>query len=598
MDVSIVVITHDKLPSLRGVLAGLEWLDFPRHRFEVVVVDDGSKNETALFLDEFRPPYAFQVVHRPQGGVAAARNSGCAVARGTLLVMLDGDCLVHPETISRLWETHQLLPDRLLLSAIPHVAVARVPEVLAALERGEREVFDRLPDFAPDDREYLLEELIRRMLGSGIDRFAVPWVAAQGCSVSFSRALFERIGGYDGEFRTYGMEDFEFALRLTRAGVDFARAPGARHFHLDHGHAGGALFRESTQSVRHFYKKYGREDELTLFVKFLCGALSFRDFNNQVAARRGMAGIADLDVLFSPFGMVSYRDKQLAEGGGATPEAAAEQDWKSQPEPSYDAGQRFRLDFVVKKLGRALDDGRDLTALARLDLAAALGRADLENARLLVVAPHMDDEVIGCGGLVQRCHRAGARVSAVYLTDGASGDHSPEELGLTCLERREESAAAARLLGISTRTYLNFPERRLREAVATSGDLVTVIREEQPDVIAFPAAGEFHPDHRTAHDWVLAAVAASGTPARLLGWEIWGNCRPTHVLELTDAEWRAKLAAIKLYRTQTRLLDYPRVTTFLAATRGRAAGAASGFAECFHLLSATEVASTAREVSS
>ncbi|MDX1998289.1 MAG: PIG-L family deacetylase [Thermoanaerobaculia bacterium] len=577
MDVSIVVITHDKLSHLRAVLRGLEWLDFPRDRFEVVVVNDGSTRETAEFLDQFAPPYTFRAVHRPQGGVAAARNSGCEAAHGELLVMLDDDCLMHPETVSRLWDAHTLLPDRLLLSAIPHVVVAAVPDVLQAVERGERDVFERLPDFAPDDREYALEELIRRMLGSGIDRFAVPWVAAQGCSVTFPKALWEKVGGYDGEIRSYGMEDFEFGLRLTRAGVGFARAPGARYFHLDHGHARGTLFRESTRSLRYFYEKYGREEELMLFVKFLCGALPFREFNNRVAERRGMPGIEDLDLVFSPFGMVSYRDKQLGHEVTAP------------PEPAYDPAQKFRVEFVLKKLARALDDGSDLSRLPPLDLAAELGRPSLAGLRLLVVAPHMDDEVIGCGGLIQHCRAGGGHVSVVFLTDGASGKHSREELGMTCLERREESASAARILGIQERTYLNFPERKLEEAIASPGALARVIREERPDVITYPAAGEFHPDHRSAHDWVLAAHAASGSTARLLGWEIWGNCQPTHGLATSAAFWQKKLAAIKVYRTQTRLMDYARIMTFLAESRGRALGAESGFAECFHLLPPREV---------
>src|SRR5580658_287426 len=75
---------------------------------------------------------------------------------------------------------------------------------------------------------------------------------------------------------------------------------------------------------------------------------------------------------------------------------------------------------------------------------------------VLVLAPHMDDEVIGCGGTLH-CHvQAGAKVTVAYLTDGRAGDPSlaPDQISKMAEERKNESRRATELLGISDLIFL------------------------------------------------------------------------------------------------------------------------------------------------
>src|SRR3954462_15357013 len=104
---------------------------------------------------------------------------------------------------------------------------------------------------------------------------------------------------------------------------------------------------------------------------------------------------------------------------------------------------------------------------------------DLRGERLLVLAPHPDDEVIGCGGLVALHLRDGRKVHVVVATDGAqAGDAA---------QREAESRAALATLGDATIEFLSFPDRALANAHELDGHLAAVLRAWKPDLIAVPS---------------------------------------------------------------------------------------------------------------
>src|SRR4051812_3184444 len=111
---------------------------------------------------------------------------------------------------------------------------------------------------------------------------------------------------------------------------------------------------------------------------------------------------------------------------------------------------------------------------------------DLRGERLLVLAPHPDDEVIGCGGLVALHLREGRKVHVIVATDGAqAGDAA---------QRESESRAALASLGDATIEFLGFPDRELAHA-DLDDRLAAILREWKPDLIAVPSPLEIHPDH-------------------------------------------------------------------------------------------------------
>jgi LmbE family N-acetylglucosaminyl deacetylase/glycosyltransferase involved in cell wall biosynthesis len=559
--VSLLLITYNKVSYLRATLLALQLLDFPTEDFEVVVVDDGSTDHTAAFLSEFEPSFQLRSIHQVNLGRAAARNTSIRAARGELLVILDDDFFIRPDSVRRLWQAYLADPDAIFISRLEHIAVSHVPRLLDTVLRDGCVAWEDLDDFAPVGDEYALADLRRRMLSYGIERFAVPWLAAQGMSVSMSKRVADQLDGYDGRFKKYGMEDFDIAYRFHEQGGRFVSVRESMLYHLDHGHNRTVLFKESTETTRAFYEKFQSRPEIKQFIKFLCGALSFRELNNFAAQASDLAPIQGFNLRFSPFGMIRYRDQQLGE------EAALVHN-------EYSKVQQFRLRFLVDRIARDLDQerGRPLPAL-ELDQAKSV----------LVIAPHMDDEVIGCGGLVSLLSQGGSTVTTVFLTDGSLRNLAPSDVAQLRRDRRGESERAADILGVERSIYLNIPERNLALAAQDPGPMLRVLDECQPDIVMVPGHFEHHPDHRVACQWLQRALQGSQSRPLIVCYEVWGSCRPTHLLRLDEASWRRKVRALSMYQTQLRELDYQSLMSFVNGVRGDG-GVAPAKAEAYRCM--------------
>src|SRR5687767_14009327 len=118
---------------------------------------------------------------------------------------------------------------------------------------------------------------------------------------------------------------------------------------------------------------------------------------------------------------------------------------------------------------------------------------------VLVIAPHPDDEAIGCGGGICLHIAKGERVTAVFLTSGELGlKHL--ECGEACKIREAEARAAAKILGISQVDFLGQPDWTLGDHVeAAAAVLAPILSRERPQIIYAPHSNEWHPDHKAAN---------------------------------------------------------------------------------------------------
>ncbi len=207
------------------------------------------------------------------------------------------------------------------------------------------------------------------------------------------------------------------------------------------------------------------------------------------------------------------------------------------------------------------------TLAALLDGFLALPLADVETVlggrRAVILAPHPDDESIGCGGLIAAACAAGLPPAVVIMTDGAashpgSAAYPPARLAAL---REAEAAAAVALLGLPAENlfYLRHPDTGL--AAAGAGALEQVLRiaaMTQGGLIIAPWAGDPHCDHKAAA--AIGAAAAACLNARLLSYPVWGWLQPgtARVGERRTGGWRldisahlaAKAAAVAAHRSQ------------------------------------------------
>jgi LmbE family N-acetylglucosaminyl deacetylase/glycosyltransferase involved in cell wall biosynthesis len=203
---------------------------------------------------------------------------------------------------------------------------------------------------------------------------------------------------------------------------------------------------------------------------------------------------------------------------------------------------------------------------------------DLRGERLLVLAPHPDDEVIGCGGLVALHLREGRKVHVVVATDGAqAGDAS---------QREAESRTALALLGDATIEFLGFPDRDLAGTHELDGRLAAILREWKPDLIAVPSPLEIHPDHvalsRAFCDLIArdASLFADLAVARVAFYEVSAPLRPNALLDITSVA-DAKYAAIATHESQSAVRDYTSYARGLNAWRTMTLPPEVKFAEAY-----------------
>lgn len=197
---------------------------------------------------------------------------------------------------------------------------------------------------------------------------------------------------------------------------------------------------------------------------------------------------------------------------------------------------------------------------------------------VVVVAPHPDDESIGCGGAVRLHVERGDRVSAVFLTSGELGlkDLPKEEVWRI---REKEARKAAEVLGLASLSFLRkndwYLGEQIKEAAAA---LKPILRDAAPELVYLPHEGEWHPDHKAAVRIVRGALGSASVQLR--GYEVWSPMVEYDHHEDISSVMTRKLRAMRCHRSQMNRFPYVRAITGLNQYRGVIA-AKSQFAEVF-----------------
>ncbi|MEO8215848.1 MAG: PIG-L family deacetylase [Acidobacteriota bacterium] len=216
----------------------------------------------------------------------------------------------------------------------------------------------------------------------------------------------------------------------------------------------------------------------------------------------------------------------------------------------------------------------------------------LRGEKLLVLAPHPDDEVIGCGGLIEQHVRERRRVRVLIATDGSAAHGSKEQPDLAAV-RKAEAIEGLRILGAPAPQFLGFTDRQLSDA---GEDLIAALRKEirefSPDLIALPSPIEIHPDHvaltRAFVDLVQSEVDRLGSLAvcRVAFYEVSQPIRPNLLLDIT-ASLETKLSALRAHATQLTTRRYDAYARGLNEYRAMTLPDGSSAAEAYFVVTAT-----------
>lgn len=204
--------------------------------------------------------------------------------------------------------------------------------------------------------------------------------------------------------------------------------------------------------------------------------------------------------------------------------------------------------------------------------------------KVLVIAAHPDDEVLGCGATAARLAQEKHEVHFAILGEGITSRHlqradaDPAQLS----DLRKHAHAAAAKLGARSLTLRNLPDNRL-DTVALL-DVVKVVEELvdeiKPDVIYTHHSGDLNVDHGVVHRAVLTATRpmAEQSVREIYAFEVpsstdwaFGSLPPfrANVFVNVSATLEAKIAAMACYESEARVFPHPRSAEALRATARR-----------------------------
>ena len=316
MVASLIVPTRNKASFLARTLASLSRQDTAA--FEVVVVDDGSDDDTREVARGFGGDLDLRYIRRAHMGRAAARNAGVRSARGDLLIFCDDDRLATLGFVREHLEAHAAVEgaggllvalgrqrgvltlwarDWNVVAATVADVLARRPEVARALAEPRAElvsVDDVRERFAQTVAAHGLPEPwweryvvpILDEYGPDMAGFAFPWTAGVTGNLSTPRALAEQVGLFDEAFVGWGLEDTDFHFRLHGAGAHTRILDGALSYHQVHARPAEQVAEWGRNAVR-LIDKYDSL-EICLYLRVIRRRLSLTDANR--IAREAAAG--------------------------------------------------------------------------------------------------------------------------------------------------------------------------------------------------------------------------------------------------------------------------------------------------------------------
>ncbi|MDG5747729.1 PIG-L family deacetylase [Qipengyuania sp. XHP0207] len=215
--------------------------------------------------------------------------------------------------------------------------------------------------------------------------------------------------------------------------------------------------------------------------------------------------------------------------------------------------------------------------------------------RILVVAPHPDDEVLGCGGTIARLRDHGHDVHVAIVTTGKPPQF-PADL---VMQIRKELDAAHEVLGGTTKHYLDLPAAALDTigAAQINGAVAEVVAKVNPDAVFAPFFGDVHVDHQLVFNATLVACRprSAATPRLVLAYEtlsetnwaappITPGFQPNVFVDIGDTLER-KLAAFAKFESQVKPFpDERSLDTIRALARLRGSTVFRPAAEAFMLV--------------
>lgn len=190
----------------------------------------------------------------------------------------------------------------------------------------------------------------------------------------------------------------------------------------------------------------------------------------------------------------------------------------------------------------------------RKDLETLVVDAPGEGKRILVIAPHPDDETIGAGGTLLMSAERGAKITCLYVTNGASASEEIYPDVMSKMREDEAKEVWGRIGGDTI--FLRFPDRHTPLSPEAASTLADAINNIMPDIIFIPFLLDDHDEHRRSNNlfW-LAKDIVKKKNIDIWAYQVWSGLLPNVAVNISDVIDK-KGDINRLWRSQNLLRDF------------------------------------------
>lgn len=234
---SVVIPTYDRSQLLRATLDSLLSAARDRSDVEIIVVDDGSRDDTSAMVASLCPDLELVYVRQPDRGfrAARARNLGLRLAGGDMVVLIDSGVAVQQNFFGILDDYD---PRGSACVIVPVAGFSNDDDdserMSAAVDAAKLRGDDVAASLSVNDQFEDIRESIFRSCDDDLTGLPAAWALAWTCCLVIPRG--DALGGvlFDEAYEGWGGEDLDYALQLTCAGAEFKIERRTRAIHLPH----------------------------------------------------------------------------------------------------------------------------------------------------------------------------------------------------------------------------------------------------------------------------------------------------------------------------------------------------------------------------
>lgn len=206
-----------------------------------------------------------------------------------------------------------------------------------------------------------------------------------------------------------------------------------------------------------------------------------------------------------------------------------------------------------------------------------------ESKKILIFAPHPDDDVFGMGGTIADLLDNKCTVKIIYLTDGSKGTISGIRDKRLVAIRQKESEQALKILGVTDYTFWGYADGNLPVNKSTLKATETLIATFSPDIICLPSIFDDHADHRQTNEIVTKVLESQNLlDMEIWGYEVWTSGFYNRINDISrKADQKYQAGAV--YESQLKCRDYLSAIQGLDVYRAKINGYgdyAEGFIVC------------------